>query len=66
MEKRLLAAMPQSVEDAIKTNDIKHGKPLVFAFADMDLNCNFKDSILLLCEDCLIYGCSKSLCEEHS
>ena len=56
MEKRLLSLMPEALSEKLSKLKIEYNKPLVFACADMDTDCNFRNFVLLLSEDCLIVG----------
>ncbi len=56
MEKQLLNLMPSKFSDKLKELNITYDKPLVYALADMDINCNFRNYVLLLCNDCLVVG----------
>ncbi len=56
MKKHKLSDMPQNVKAAIESSGLSYKKPLVYAVSDMNEECDFLYSILLLCEDCLIIG----------
>lgn len=56
--KRSLAEMPSEIERLFKEKELITGKPLVFAVADMNEQCEFYPHFLLLCDDKLIVAVS--------
>ncbi len=56
VKKKSYSKMPKSFEKLLKDNNMLTGKPLVFAMADMDDTCNFRDHAVLLCDDCIIHA----------
>lgn len=63
MEKQLLSLMPNNLVDRLKELNISYDKPLVFATADMDTDCNYRNSVMLLCSNCLIVGKDNAVSE---
>ncbi len=56
MEKQLLSLMPSALSDRLKDLNITLEKPLIYATADMDTHCNFRNYVLVLYENCLVVG----------
>ena len=65
MKKRLLSEMPKELNDKLSDSKLNYGKVLVYAQADMNEACDFCDSVLILCEDCLIFGKSTKTNNGH-
>lgn len=55
-DKRPLYEIPEKLNTVLEAEGLLTSKPLVFAEADMDLSCEFRPQLLLLCEDKLIHG----------
>ncbi|MBQ3088015.1 MAG: ATP-binding cassette domain-containing protein [Clostridia bacterium] len=57
MEERVsVAEMPEELENHLKDKNLITGKTLVFASADMDVNCEIRNHVLILTEKELIHG----------
>jgi len=66
MENRIsVAETPQELLEHLQSEKLITGKALVFASADMDVNCDIRKHVLLLTENELIHGFSKELTEER-
>ena len=66
MEKRSsVAEMPKELEEHLKSKNLITGKALVFATADMDVNCDIRKNVLILTENELIYGSAPTLTTER-
>lgn len=66
MENRIsVAKMPEELEQHLRSKNLITGKALVFATADMDVNCDIRKHILLLTENELIHGFSPELTDER-
>ncbi len=63
-EQKLLSEMPKKLKELIEERNLTEGKPLVFAEADMDLECEFRHHILLLCEKGLLVGTANNITPE--
>lgn len=64
-EQQKLSKIPNQLEKALELANISADKPLVFAKADMTVDCEFKEQFLLLCEEYLIFGAAKELTSER-
>lgn len=66
MENRIsVAETPQELLEHLQSENLITGKILVFATADMDVNCDIRTHILLLTENELIHGFSTELTTER-
>lgn len=54
--KRSLSEMPKNLKRLLVDCGLLTGKPLVFCQTDMDVSCELRRHILLLCDDKLIHG----------
>lgn len=62
MENRIsVAEMPKELENHLKSKNLITGKALVFAAADMDINCDIRKNVLILTENELIHGSAFAL-----
>lgn len=59
------AKMPESFEKIITEKGLLTGKPLVFAFADMDISCDFREHAVLLCDDGIIHAQAAEITSER-
>ncbi|MBO5105514.1 MAG: hypothetical protein J6C29_01305, partial [Clostridia bacterium] len=62
MENRLsVAIMPEELKAHLNSKNLITGNILVFAAADMDLNCDIRKIVLILTENELIHGSAPAL-----
>ena len=64
VEQIALAEMPKKLKEIIDSLELAEGKALIYAEADMDLDCEFRHHVLLLCEKGLLVGTDSELVEE--
>ncbi len=57
-ERQSLSVMPEELKTLLGAKGLLTGEILVFAEADMDISCEFRRHILVLCRDKLIFGYS--------
>ena len=66
MENRLsVAIMPEELKAHLNSKNLITGNILVFAAADMDLNCDIRKNVLILTENELIHGSAPALTTER-
>ncbi len=60
-----VAEMPKELEKHLNAKNLITGKVLVFAAADMDVNCEIRKNVLILTENEFIHGAADSLTAER-
>ncbi len=65
-EQQKLSKIPESLEKVLQTKNVSFNEPLIFAKADMTVDCDFKEQFLLLTKRHLIYGTSKNTMSERA
>ncbi len=66
MKNRLsVAEMPKELEEQLNSKKLITGRVLVFAAADMDVNCDIRKNVLILTENELIHGSAAALTTER-
>jgi len=64
-ERVSVAEMPNELEELLKHKNLINGRALVFAKADMDVNCEIRKHVLILTENELIHGLAPTLTTER-
>lgn len=67
MSKReCLATMPEQLEETLRQQGLLSAEALVFAKADMDVDCEFRWQVLVLFKNGLLYGAAPNLTEART